>query len=96
MGRRRSLIEDARKEREKAEAAAEPGEPLGAGACVERDGKALLTLLFSLRGTKPAALSRALKAFEVRGRVGPGGREAGVPGASGSTAHAHLPLAGAG
>lgn len=69
IGRRQSLIEDARKEREKAEAAAaaaEPGEPLGAGACVERDGKALLNLLFTLRGAKTAPLSRALKAFEVR------------------------------
>ncbi|XP_070283178.1 tyrosine 3-monooxygenase [Myotis yumanensis] len=68
IGRRQSLIEDARKEREKAEAAAaaaEPGEPLGAGACVERDGKALLNLLFTLRGAKTAPLSRALKAFET-------------------------------
>lgn len=73
VGRRQSLIEDARKEREKAEAAAaasEPGEPLGAGACVERDGKTLLSLLFTLRGTKTAPLSRALKAFEVRARRG--------------------------
>ncbi|XP_015420956.1 PREDICTED: tyrosine 3-monooxygenase [Myotis davidii] len=51
---------------EAAAAAAEPGEPLGAGACVERDGKALLNLLFTLRGAKTAPLSRALKAFEVR------------------------------
>ncbi|XP_036077100.1 tyrosine 3-monooxygenase isoform X2 [Rousettus aegyptiacus] len=68
VGRRQSLIEDARKEREKAEAqaaAAEPGEPLVAGACVDRDGKAVLALLFSLRGDKPAPLSRALKAFEA-------------------------------
>ncbi|KAK1335328.1 hypothetical protein QTO34_003114 [Cnephaeus nilssonii] len=67
IGRRQSLIEDARKEREKAEAAAasEPAEPLGAGACVERDGKALLSLLFTLRGAKTAPLSRALKAFET-------------------------------
>ncbi|XP_019569255.1 tyrosine 3-monooxygenase [Rhinolophus sinicus] len=68
IGRRQSLIEDARKEREKAEAAAaslEPGEPLGAGACEERDGKALLTLLFTLRGAKTSSLSRALKVFET-------------------------------
>ncbi|KAF6334465.1 tyrosine hydroxylase [Rhinolophus ferrumequinum] len=68
IGRRQSLIEDARKEREKAEAMAaslEPGEPLGAGACEERDGKALLTLLFTLRGTKSSSLSRALKVFET-------------------------------
>lgn len=84
IGRRQSLIEDARKEREKAEAAAaaapEPGEPLGAGACVPSgDGKALLCLLFSLRGAKPAPLSRALKAFEVRARALPGrGGERGL------------------
>ncbi|XP_036114787.1 tyrosine 3-monooxygenase isoform X2 [Molossus molossus] len=68
IGRRQSLIEDARKEREKAQAAAassDPAEPLGAGACVEKDGKALLDLLFTLRGAKPAPLSRALKAFET-------------------------------
>ncbi|KAM8816610.1 tyrosine 3-monooxygenase isoform 2-T2 [Rhynchonycteris naso] len=68
IGRRQSLIEDARKEREKAEAtaaAAEQGEPLGSGACVQRDGKAMLNLLFSLRGAKPTPLSRALKAFET-------------------------------
>lgn len=76
IGRRQSLIEDARKEREKAEAAAaslEPGEPLGAGACEERDGKALLTLLFTLRGAKTSSLSRALKVFEVRAAVGASG-----------------------
>lgn len=50
---------------------AEPGEQLGADSCVERDGKAVLALLFTLRGTKPATLSRALKAFEVRGQPGP-------------------------
>ncbi|ELK13209.1 Tyrosine 3-monooxygenase [Pteropus alecto] len=68
VSRRQSLIEDARKEREKAEAqaaAAEPGEALVAGACVDKDGKAVLSLLFTLRGDKPAPLSRALKAFEV-------------------------------
>lgn len=72
IGRRQSLIEDARKEREKAEAAAasEPAEPLGAGACVQKDGKALLSLLFTLRGAKTAPLSRALKAFEVRVAAG--------------------------
>ncbi|CAK6449868.1 unnamed protein product [Pipistrellus nathusii] len=67
IGRRQSLIEDARKEREKAEAAAasEPAEPLGAGACVQRDGRALLSLLFTLRGPKATPLSRALKVFET-------------------------------
>lgn len=69
VGRRQSLIEDARKEREKAEAqaaAAEPGQALAAGARVDGDGKAVLALLFTLRGDKPTPLSRALKAFEVR------------------------------
>ncbi|XP_039696284.1 tyrosine 3-monooxygenase [Pteropus medius] len=68
VSRRQSLIEDARKEREKAEAqaaAVEPGEALVAGACVDKDGKAVLSLLFTLRGDKPAPLSRALKAFEA-------------------------------
>ncbi|XP_053514502.1 tyrosine 3-monooxygenase isoform X2 [Artibeus jamaicensis] len=69
IGRRQSLIEDARKEREKAEAAAaaasEPGEALGAGAWVERDGQAQLSLLFTLRGAKTTPLSRALKVFET-------------------------------
>lgn len=32
----------------------------------ERDGNAVLNLLFSLRGTKPSSLSRAVKVFEVR------------------------------
>uniref|UniRef100_A0A8C3WJV8 Tyrosine hydroxylase n=1 Tax=Catagonus wagneri TaxID=51154 RepID=A0A8C3WJV8_9CETA len=66
VGRRQSLIQDARKEREKAEAAAavEPGEALEAGALAERDGKTPLSLLFTLRATKPPSLSRALKAFE--------------------------------
>ena len=73
VGRRQSLIQDARKEREKAEAAAaasEPGEALEVGALAERDGKALLNLLFTLRATKPPSLSRALRTFEVRGRPG--------------------------
>uniref|UniRef100_A0A4X1U7X1 Tyrosine 3-monooxygenase n=6 Tax=Sus scrofa TaxID=9823 RepID=A0A4X1U7X1_PIG len=68
VGRRQSLIQDARKEREKAEAAAaasEPGEALEVGALAERDGKALLNLLFTLRATKPPSLSRALKTFET-------------------------------
>lgn len=55
--------------REKAEAAAaslEPREALEATAVRERDGKAMLNLLFTLRGAKPPVLSRAVKAFEVR------------------------------
>lgn len=70
IGRRQSLIEDARKEREKAEAASaassEPGDPLEAAVFKDKDGKAMLNLLFTLRGAKTASLSRAVKAFEVR------------------------------
>ena len=67
VGRRQSLIQDARKEREKAEAAASSSESAEAGSLVERDGKAVLTLLFALRPTKPPALTRAIKVCEVRG-----------------------------
>eukprot|EP00069_Balaena_mysticetus_P005823 bmy_05027T0 len=63
VGRRQSLIQDARKEREKAEAAAAAAEP--GEALEERDGKAVLNLLFTLRATKPPALSRAMKVFET-------------------------------
>lgn len=83
IGRRQSLIEDARKEREAAAAAAaaavassEPGNPLEAVVFEEQDGKAVLNLLFSLKGTKPSSLSRAVKVFEVR----PMGCWLGVPG----------------
>uniref|UniRef100_A0A8C9A5E0 Tyrosine hydroxylase n=1 Tax=Prolemur simus TaxID=1328070 RepID=A0A8C9A5E0_PROSS len=68
VGRRQSLIEDARKEREAAVAAAassEPGDPLEAVVFEEKAGKAVLNLLFSLGGTKPPALSQALKVFET-------------------------------
>uniref|UniRef100_A0A4W2BL01 Tyrosine 3-monooxygenase n=1 Tax=Bos indicus x Bos taurus TaxID=30522 RepID=A0A4W2BL01_BOBOX len=65
VGRRQSLIQDARKEREKAEAAASSSESAEAGSLVERDGKAVLTLLFALRPTKPPALTRAIKVFET-------------------------------
>ncbi|KAI4553463.1 hypothetical protein MJT46_016757 [Ovis ammon polii x Ovis aries] len=64
VGRRQSLIQDARKEREKAEAAASSSESAETGSLVERDGKAVLTLLFALRPTKPPALTRAIKVFE--------------------------------
>nr|XP_060464022.1 tyrosine 3-monooxygenase [Panthera onca] len=68
IGRRQSLIEDARKEREKAEAAgaasSEPGDPLETAVFKEKDGKATLNLIFTLRGAK-ASLSRAVKAFET-------------------------------
>ncbi|XP_073739402.1 tyrosine 3-monooxygenase isoform X3 [Callorhinus ursinus] len=69
VGRRQSLIEDARKEREKAEAlsaaSSEPGDPLEAAVFKDKDGKAVLNLLFTLRGAKAASLSRAVKAFET-------------------------------
>ncbi|EHB15712.1 Tyrosine 3-monooxygenase [Heterocephalus glaber] len=72
IGRRQSLIEDARKEREAAAAAAaaavvssEPGDPPEAVAFEEKEGKAVLNLLFSLRGSKPSPLSRAVKVFET-------------------------------
>ncbi|XP_025859973.1 tyrosine 3-monooxygenase isoform X2 [Vulpes vulpes] len=69
IGRRQSLIEDARKEREKAEAASaassEPGDLLEAAVSKEKDGKAMLNLLFTLRGAKTSSLSRAVKAFET-------------------------------
>ena len=75
VGRRQSLIQDARKEREKAEAAASSSESAESGSLVERDGKAVLTLLFALRPTKPPALTRAIKVFEVRGAGGRGDLE---------------------
>lgn len=79
VGRRQSLIQDARKEREKAEAAASSSESAETGSLVERDGKAVLTLLFALRPTKPPALTRAIKVFEVRGAGGHGGLEERCP-----------------
>lgn len=62
VGRRQSLIEDARKEREAAAAAAEASEQI---VFEEDDGKALLNIFFTLRGIKTPALSRTLKVFEV-------------------------------
>lgn len=65
VGRRQSLIEDARKEREAAAAAAEAAGLSEQIVFEESDGKALLTLFFSLRSSKSPALSRTLKVFEV-------------------------------
>nr|P17289.5 RecName: Full=Tyrosine 3-monooxygenase; AltName: Full=Tyrosine 3-hydroxylase; Short=TH [Bos taurus]AAA30779.1 tyrosine hydroxylase [Bos taurus] len=65
VGRRQSLIQDARKEREKAEAAASSSESAEAAAWLERDGEAVLTLLFALPPTRPPALTRAIKVFET-------------------------------
>ncbi|KAL2093524.1 hypothetical protein ACEWY4_010836 [Coilia grayii] len=65
VGRRQSLIEDARKEREAAAAAAEAAEANEQIVFEEDDGKALLNLFFTLRRSKSPTLSRALKVFET-------------------------------
>ncbi|KAM4617855.1 tyrosine 3-monooxygenase [Discoglossus pictus] len=65
LGRRQSLIEDARKEREAAAAAAEAAECTDSLVFEEKDGKAIVNLLFSLKGNKPSYLSRTLKVFET-------------------------------
>ncbi|XP_059392560.1 tyrosine 3-monooxygenase-like [Carassius carassius] len=65
VGRRQSLIEDARKEREAAAAAAESAGLSEQIVFEETDGKALLSLFFSLRSSKSPALSRTLKVFET-------------------------------
>uniref|UniRef100_A0A4W6EMK0 Tyrosine 3-monooxygenase n=1 Tax=Lates calcarifer TaxID=8187 RepID=A0A4W6EMK0_LATCA len=65
VGRRQSLIEDARKEREAAAAAAEAAEASEQIVFEEDDGKALLNLFFTLRNSKTPALSRTLKVFET-------------------------------
>ncbi|XP_048015148.1 tyrosine 3-monooxygenase isoform X1 [Megalobrama amblycephala] len=65
VGRRQSLIEDARKEREAAAAAAEAAGLNEQIVFEESDGKALLSVFFSLRSSKSPALSRTLKVFET-------------------------------
>ncbi|KAL4622698.1 tyrosine 3-monooxygenase isoform X2 [Arapaima gigas] len=64
LGRRQSLIEDARKEREAA-AAAESAESAEQIVFEEADGKALVNLFFSSRSATGQALSRAMKVFET-------------------------------
>ncbi|KAJ1178398.1 hypothetical protein NDU88_003644 [Pleurodeles waltl] len=68
-GRKQSLIEDARKEREAAAAAAaamaESGDPLETLVFEEKNGKAIVNLLFTLSGGKTSSLSRTLKVFET-------------------------------
>lgn len=67
IGRRQSLIEDARKEREAAAAAASEAAELTETIIFdEKDGIAVLNLLFTLKGGKTSLPSRALKVFEVR------------------------------
>ncbi|XP_064423117.1 tyrosine 3-monooxygenase isoform X2 [Latimeria chalumnae] len=65
IGRRQSLIEDARKEREAAAAAAESGETSDQIVFEETDGKAMVNLFFTLKSTKTSALSRTFKVFET-------------------------------
>ncbi|XP_077177631.1 tyrosine 3-monooxygenase [Paroedura picta] len=70
IGRRQSLIEDARKEREAAAAAvatavSQSAESTEAIVFEEKDGMAMLNLLFTLKGTKTSLPSRALKVFET-------------------------------
>lgn len=65
LGRRQSLIEDARKEREAAAAAAEAAEASEQIVFEEDHGKALLNIFFTLKNSKATALSRTLKVFEV-------------------------------
>ncbi|XP_078077359.1 tyrosine 3-monooxygenase isoform X2 [Mustelus asterias] len=69
IGRRQSLIEHARKEREAAAAAAaaaaesvDPGDQL---VFEEKDGRAMVNLFFTFRGAKNTSLSRTLKVFET-------------------------------
>nr|XP_057930633.1 tyrosine 3-monooxygenase-like isoform X2 [Doryrhamphus excisus] len=69
LGRRQSLIDDARKEREAAAAAAaaaaEVAEASEQIVFEEDDGKALLNLFFTLVSNKTSVLSRTLKVFET-------------------------------
>ena len=67
IGRRQSLIEDARKGREAAAAAAEAKDVSELIVFEEENGKALLNVFFTLRSSKIPALSRSLKVFEVYG-----------------------------
>ncbi|XP_058501029.1 tyrosine 3-monooxygenase [Solea solea] len=67
LGRRQSLIDDARKEREAAAAAAEAAETTEQIVFEEDDGKALLNLFFTLKNSNTPALSRTLKVFETFG-----------------------------
>ncbi|XP_054632383.1 tyrosine 3-monooxygenase [Dunckerocampus dactyliophorus] len=65
LGRRQSLIDDARKEREAAASAAGVAEASEQIVFEEDDGKALLNLFFTLDSNKTPVLSRTLKVFET-------------------------------
>uniref|UniRef100_A0A8C3KDL1 Tyrosine hydroxylase n=1 Tax=Calidris pygmaea TaxID=425635 RepID=A0A8C3KDL1_9CHAR len=65
IGRRQSLIEDARKEREAAAAATDAAESTETIVFEEKDGRAMLNLFFMLKGAKTSPLSRVLKVFET-------------------------------
>ncbi|XP_006272486.1 tyrosine 3-monooxygenase [Alligator mississippiensis] len=65
IGRRQSLIEDARKEREAAAAATDAAESTEMIVFEEKDGRAILNLFFLLKGAKSSSLSRAFKVFET-------------------------------
>ncbi|XP_007902983.1 tyrosine 3-monooxygenase [Callorhinchus milii] len=65
IGRRQSLIEDARKDREAAVAAAEAGDAGDQLVFEEEDGRAIVNLFFTLCNAKNSSLSRTLKVFET-------------------------------
>ncbi|XP_030055377.1 tyrosine 3-monooxygenase [Microcaecilia unicolor] len=69
IGRRQSLIEDARKEREAAVAAAvaaaEASDVMDSIVFEEKNGKAMVNLVFTPKNTKTSSLSRTLKVFET-------------------------------
>ncbi|GCB74512.1 hypothetical protein scyTo_0003603 [Scyliorhinus torazame] len=65
FGRRQSLIEDARKEREAAAAAAESADAGEQLVFEEKDGRAIVNLFFTLHCAKNSSLSRTLKVFET-------------------------------
>uniref|UniRef100_A0A4W3HNF9 Tyrosine 3-monooxygenase n=1 Tax=Callorhinchus milii TaxID=7868 RepID=A0A4W3HNF9_CALMI len=62
---KQSLIEDARKDREAAVAAAEAGDAGDQLVFEEEDGRAIVNLFFTLCNAKNSSLSRTLKVFET-------------------------------
>ena len=65
-GRKRSLLDDARRDRESVSSAA-PGASLGGDCCVfeEKNGKVSLHVLFALSNEKNSGFFKAGKVFEV-------------------------------